>query len=158
MVYDTSDPDWTLVGLNGEYGFAPSNYIEITGETTASRGPVLSDPPLPARPVEPQSSSQQPHSQQSPASSPATSPVQHPAANLASILNKQSTTIPPSMPQRPAQFTPEESEDEDSAPALPQRPPSEQLSPQPPDSRLLQAQSGLPASLLRRHLTGRAEA
>lgn len=28
-VFDTSDPDWTLVGLNGDYGFVPSNYIDI---------------------------------------------------------------------------------------------------------------------------------
>ncbi|TQS36410.1 hypothetical protein Golomagni_03142 [Golovinomyces magnicellulatus] len=28
-VFDTSDADWILVGLNGEYGFAPANYIEI---------------------------------------------------------------------------------------------------------------------------------
>ncbi|KAJ4136743.1 cytoskeletal protein binding protein [Fusarium oxysporum] len=28
-VYDTSDPDWILTGLDGEYGFVPSNYIEM---------------------------------------------------------------------------------------------------------------------------------
>ncbi|KAK3072789.1 cytoskeletal protein binding protein, partial [Teratosphaeriaceae sp. CCFEE 6253] len=27
-VYDDTDPDWTLVGAAGEYGFAPANYIE----------------------------------------------------------------------------------------------------------------------------------
>ncbi|KAI5850390.1 SH3 domain-containing protein [Morchella snyderi] len=27
-VYDATDPDWCLVGRNGEYGFAPANYIE----------------------------------------------------------------------------------------------------------------------------------
>lgn len=27
-VYDATDPDWALVGHNGEYGFAPANYIE----------------------------------------------------------------------------------------------------------------------------------
>jgi hypothetical protein len=27
-VYDKSDPDWALVGLNGQYGYAPANYIE----------------------------------------------------------------------------------------------------------------------------------
>jgi len=26
-VFDTSDPNWTLVGVNDEYGFAPANYI-----------------------------------------------------------------------------------------------------------------------------------
>lgn len=27
-VYDATDPDWALVGRDGEYGFAPANYIE----------------------------------------------------------------------------------------------------------------------------------
>ncbi|PSR81601.1 hypothetical protein BD289DRAFT_489168 [Coniella lustricola] len=31
-VYDTSDPDWILVGLNGDYGFVPANYIAV-GDT-----------------------------------------------------------------------------------------------------------------------------
>lgn len=30
-VYDVSDPDWSLVAVDGDYGFAPANYIEITG-------------------------------------------------------------------------------------------------------------------------------
>ncbi|KAK9478217.1 hypothetical protein V1514DRAFT_331945 [Lipomyces japonicus] len=31
-VYDTSDPDWVLVGVREEFGFAPSNYIEYLSE------------------------------------------------------------------------------------------------------------------------------
>ncbi|KAL7268049.1 cytoskeletal protein binding protein [Rhizina undulata] len=27
-IYDATDPDWALVGIHGEYGFAPANYIE----------------------------------------------------------------------------------------------------------------------------------
>ncbi|KAJ8101299.1 hypothetical protein POJ06DRAFT_93964 [Lipomyces tetrasporus] len=34
-VYDTSDPDWVLVGVRDEYGFAPSNYIEFISEEAA---------------------------------------------------------------------------------------------------------------------------
>ncbi|KAK9373055.1 uncharacterized protein V1513DRAFT_450529 [Lipomyces chichibuensis] len=34
-VYDTSDPDWVLVGVRDEFGFAPSNYIEFISEETA---------------------------------------------------------------------------------------------------------------------------
>ncbi|RMX98189.1 hypothetical protein D0868_10230, partial [Hortaea werneckii] len=30
-VYDESDPDWTLVGSRGQYGFAPAIYIETGG-------------------------------------------------------------------------------------------------------------------------------
>ncbi|CAI4213668.1 unnamed protein product [Parascedosporium putredinis] len=30
-VFDTSDPDWILVGLEDDFGFAPANYIELDG-------------------------------------------------------------------------------------------------------------------------------
>src|SRR5690606_36025779 len=44
-VYDSSDPNWTLVGHKGEYGFAPSNYIELTGDDAAqTSGPSPSAP------------------------------------------------------------------------------------------------------------------
>src|SRR5271155_1259790 len=48
-VYDTSDPDWTLVGLDGEFGFAPSNYIEIVSEAEQKPAPAAAIPPLPER-------------------------------------------------------------------------------------------------------------
>lgn len=39
-VYDTSDPEWALAGLNGQFGFAPANYIELASahatQTTAA--------------------------------------------------------------------------------------------------------------------------
>ncbi|KLO98203.1 cytoskeleton assembly control protein SLA1 [Fusarium fujikuroi] len=52
-VYDTSDPDWILTGLDGEYGFVPSNYIEMGAP--ADEPPEVEDEPvrsptLPARP------------------------------------------------------------------------------------------------------------
>ena len=34
-VYDTSDPDWILVGLDGEFGFVPANYIDMDGDGVA---------------------------------------------------------------------------------------------------------------------------
>ncbi|KAK9466417.1 hypothetical protein V1512DRAFT_263569 [Lipomyces arxii] len=48
-VYDTSDPDWVLVGIRDEYGFAPSNYIEYISEETAQALTVqnASAPPTP---------------------------------------------------------------------------------------------------------------
>ncbi|KAJ5372096.1 hypothetical protein N7517_004102 [Penicillium concentricum] len=52
MVYDTSDPDWTLVGTNSEYGFAPSNYIEIIEDASAATivpPHLLFEPSLPRR-------------------------------------------------------------------------------------------------------------
>ncbi|KZF23875.1 hypothetical protein L228DRAFT_267833 [Xylona heveae TC161] len=129
-VYDTSDPDWTLIGLNGEYGFAPANYIEIS--ESAPRHP-------PASVVE-----QQPDHTRSASLSSAGSPLQSPAAALADIIHRkasepaiaaQSPAAPQyssmSPPSRPADYTPEESDDEVTppAPVLPQRPQSLQISP-----------------------------
>ncbi len=122
-VYDTSDPDWTLVGLDGEYGFAPSNYIEV----------LESAPPTPARPkaASAQNEIHQPPTPVSPGS-----PAQSPAAAIAGII--QQKTGPSSPPANhsqtssaKAQYTPEESEDEREAhaPSLPRRPPSETASP-----------------------------
>ncbi|KKY16427.1 putative cytoskeleton assembly control protein sla1 [Phaeomoniella chlamydospora] len=117
-VYDTSDPDWTLVGVNEDFGFAPSNYIEI-GEAAQSA------PPLEPEPV------------QTPPSPEPSPPVSSgPAAALARALGGQNgvpaTSSPPairSLPPR-TQYTPEPSEEpEEEPPALPRRPPSEQISP-----------------------------
>ncbi|KAL1835654.1 hypothetical protein VTJ49DRAFT_6264 [Mycothermus thermophilus] len=53
-VYDTSDPDWILVGHNGDYGFVPANYIEMMGvdskeQEAEEEPPAPAPPPLPAR-------------------------------------------------------------------------------------------------------------
>ena len=131
LVYDTVDPDWTLVGLNGEYGFAPANYIEILGEV-GQRSPASPvSPQLPSRTTEAVLSS-----------SPdvkATSPP-GPAAALAGIMRKQTTDLgsnatssadsPPlyaDASRRRPQYTPEDSDDEPTSPpppSLPQRAPS----------------------------------
>lgn len=138
-VYDTSDPDWTLVGVNGDYGFAPSNYIDLDA---ADDMPAPS-PPLPARPAAPQAppapaiyEDEEPEPE---------SPVQSPAAALAGIIQKKSEqqaqaprapiSPPPNVsaaPPRRVQFTPETEDDEEvPPPRLPARPPSEQFSPPP---------------------------
>ncbi len=120
-VYDTSDPDWTLVGIGDDFGFAPTNYIQISDAARASptipssrqSAPVALEPEAPASPVSPARS------------------VDSPAANLARVLGGQAPTSPtaarpiPSPPR--VQFTPEASDDEESAPALPQRPPSQSI-------------------------------
>ena len=128
MVYDTSDPDWTLVGLNGEYGFAPANYIEITGGAAGPKSPTpLLSPRLPVRDV----AIDQPSSPDSPVS-----PPQSPAAALAGIMHKQANTPSPNIqgsgpsghfPHNRSQYTPEESDVDDATPPpplLPQRPAS----------------------------------
>ncbi|KAI9819507.1 MAG: cytoskeletal protein binding protein [Pycnora praestabilis] len=138
FVYDTSDPDWTLVGMNGEYGFAPTNYIEILDRAPTSSPHVASSARAPPQEPEPEA--------------PATpsslgSPTQSPAAALAGIIGRKASSSaptaensraspPPSIslpPRRPA-YTPEASDEEPPsppAPELPQRPASQQYSPSP---------------------------
>ncbi|KAL9600848.1 MAG: hypothetical protein Q9219_002890 [cf. Caloplaca sp. 3 TL-2023] len=127
-VYDTSDQDWTLVGLNGEFGFAPANYIEITG-AAPEKAPESTPSATLARNVEPH---------QPPSSFEPPSP-QGPAAAIAGIMSNKSVPSPvadpsgPSMIDRnippPAQYTSEESDGSPPPPSLPRRPPSRQLSP-----------------------------
>ncbi|KAL6243935.1 cytoskeletal protein binding protein [Rhinocladiella similis] len=122
QVYDTSDPDWTLVGVGDDYGFAPANYIEISGDappTPSSASHRRSIPPAP-----------EPETMSSPAS-PARS-AHDPAANLARVLGGQAPASPSSARQIPmpsrVQLTPDPSDEEEAAPALPQRPPSQHAS------------------------------
>jgi hypothetical protein len=137
-VYDTSDEDWTLAGLKGEYGFVPAIYIEIEE----------SPPPMPSRPrpsadtpsAADSAAQRTLHAPPSPASP--DSSDQSPAAALAGIIQSRSNaarggssgrpipatpavTLPP---RKQVQFTPEESEEEAPAPKLPRRPTNEQVS------------------------------
>ncbi|KAJ4290162.1 cytoskeletal protein binding protein [Collariella sp. IMI 366227] len=66
-VYDTSDPDWILVGHDGEYGFVPANYIELKDggeEEDEVEAPMPAPPPSRADPEqrrpEPASSREEP--------------------------------------------------------------------------------------------------
>lgn len=136
LVYDTSDPDWTLVGLNGEFGFAPANYIELSGEADQKSPASAISPQLPPRETDVGHRS----SFESKAA-----PSSGPAAALAGIMHRQadrtqsniprSIDSPPpntSVPPRRLQYTPEASDEEPPsppAPSLPQRPPSQSLSP-----------------------------
>lgn len=146
-VYDTSDPDWTLVSVDGDYGFAPANYMEIT--STHSPGYVEpASPPLPTRPSVPIS---EPEQQPSPPASPVRDPTT-PNARLANIIGGIKPASPPAtrqvvsppLPQR--QPTPEAS-DEELPPPKPQRPQSQVISP-PPQPRTFEDDdnSGIRAS------------
>lgn len=135
-VYDTSDPDWTLVGLNGEYGFAPANYIEASGAAATEPAP----PAMPSRPRQPEPEHEV--ADEPPTPSSIGTPTQSPAVALAGILaqktgSSSATTTrapisppPTTLPPRQQQFTPAESDDE-APPPMPRRPPSEQISPPP---------------------------
>ena len=122
---DISDPEWTLVGLDGEFGFAPANYIEIIEKTEQKSPPPALSPQSPERDVD----LAQPPSPVSPVRA-------GPAAAIAGIMHRKShsTDAAPasgtSLPPRQPQFTPKDSEEDAAAPSLPQRPPS-QLSPPP---------------------------
>ncbi len=113
------------MGLDGEYGFAPSNYIDITGKAEQSPPEAAMSPQTSERQVEPE----QPSNLVSTART-------GPAAAMAGIMHQKSssTDLPPasiSLPPRRPEFTPEDSDEEPPAPSLPQRPPSQQLSPPP---------------------------
>ncbi|KAJ5154055.1 uncharacterized protein N7500_009494 [Penicillium coprophilum] len=136
MVYDTSDPDWTLVGTNSEYGFAPSNYIEIIEDASAAADvtPSPSARAEPAAPTLPQRPTQTApeETEASPAGSPVDMSHNPAAAAIASIIHKQHAPAettrdeppPPSLPVRPS-YDQAEHREESPPPSLPRRPPSE---------------------------------
>ncbi|PVH99499.1 hypothetical protein DM02DRAFT_711407 [Periconia macrospinosa] len=141
-VYDISDPDWTLVGVDGDYGFAPANYIDI--QEGAAQPAPLASPPLPTRPQVPTINAPDSDDERQPPTPDSPAPVQpSPAAALAGIIQKKSeqssaprSTIspPPAIKpptQKRVQFTPEESDEEIPPPRLPQRPQSTAFSPPP---------------------------
>ncbi|CZT48834.1 related to Actin cytoskeleton-regulatory complex protein sla1 [Rhynchosporium secalis] len=125
-VFDTSDPDWILVGLDREYGFAPANYIEVQEETAQSTRSEAPPPSLPRRPpaaVEDDDSLGSPGSPQSPA--------HNPAAALAGIINQRKASAPVARGS-PAQYTPEASDDDEGPPpSMPARPASQARAPEP---------------------------
>ncbi|KKK16240.1 hypothetical protein ARAM_001789 [Aspergillus rambellii] len=150
VVYDTSDPDWTLVGVNADFGFAPSNYIEILegaaapAHSPASPVPTTTAPaPEPAPPSLPQRPPAVPEAPAADVSEPGPrspiDPVQNPAAAaIADIIHKQHAPssesprdiLPPLPPQsHPSSESPETVGREPSPPppSLPRRPPSEQI-------------------------------
>lgn len=118
------------MGLNGEYGFAPANYIEIVGEVHAGSPPSAFSPHTSQRVGE---------DEDPPTPTYEESPPQSPAAALAGIIHKQSASTSDArqrsssaivgLPSRPPQYTPEASDEEAPPPSLPQRPPSQQTSP-----------------------------
>jgi actin cytoskeleton-regulatory complex protein SLA1 len=125
-VFDTSDPDWILVGFDGEYGFAPANYIELSDDTssTTTRPAAAAES---RRKMSIESNEGQ--------SEPTQSPVHSPAAAIAGIISqRQVSSLPTSrpavaLPPRP-QYTPEVSdEEEQTTPSLPARPQSQSISP-----------------------------
>ncbi|KAK5131914.1 hypothetical protein LTR08_000502 [Meristemomyces frigidus] len=183
-VYDDTDPDWTLVGHAGEYGFAPAIYIEDAAAAASSaaaiptppaavaspprqqralapppsfsRPPALDDGPLPGEADYPD-----PGRGPSPAPEPATA---NPAAGLARIIAQRTGGTQPSptadrgyaSPSLPSrpQYTPEESEEE-GPPPMPQRPQSQSM-PSPPRQQYVAPRIAEPPVVMRSPLVDRA--
>lgn len=140
-VYDVSDPDWTLVAVDGDYGFAPANYIEITGTAAKSQTPQAAIPP--ARSY----ASAEPEQQPSPPASPMHD--HSAAARLANVLGGVAPASPPatrtvvSPPLPLRQPTPEASDDEPAPPPKPQRPQSQSITASPPATYYTDNNSGI---------------
>ena len=119
-VFDTSDPDWILVGLDDEFGFVPSNYIDMSDAADqADQTPPPNAPVLPARP--------QSETIESPSASEtiaATAPAV--AAALASVMAGRAPASPASPQPRTSRSIPSyddhRASDNESSPALPSRP------------------------------------
>ena len=121
QIFDESDPDWVLVGVNGEYGFAPSNYIEKAGSGARPALPVrqASGPSVPTL-----SSAPIPGEEDYDAYNQPESPAVNPAAALAGLIQQrtgQAQSYPTHSAPTPAQYTPEASDDE-APPPMPVRP------------------------------------
>ncbi|KAJ1333737.1 actin cytoskeleton-regulatory complex protein SLA1 [Microdochium nivale] len=132
QVFDATDEDWVLVAYEGEFGFAPANYIEMVNAPSASAR--ASPPPsLPGRPpaapdrvVEAPSSPPLPPRQVSfveDVAPPSPEAPAGPQAALAGVMAGRSAVraSPPSPIQTPSRQQYSESEEEPS-PALPNRP------------------------------------
>ncbi|KAL4927875.1 cytoskeletal protein-binding protein SLA1 [Aspergillus undulatus] len=142
VVYDTSDPDWTLVGVHTDFGFAPSNYIEIIEGSVAQPAqasaspepypPAVAPVSIPAAPSLPQRPEPEPTEEANApiASSPSETAPDNAAAAIASIIHRnhpgtQSPRDVPPPPQPPSE--PAYREPSPPPPQLPRRPPSEAL-------------------------------
>lgn len=109
-----SDPDWILVGLNGDYGFVPANYIDVgegggqpTPEDEAEPEPA--PPSLPTRPPAPAVEDDEPSpplpSRNVPPPEPSSPEGANPAAALANVMGGRAPppalNIPPPPRQAP---------------------------------------------------------
>ncbi|KAK4162127.1 hypothetical protein QBC43DRAFT_336665 [Cladorrhinum sp. PSN259] len=133
-VYDDSDPDWILCGLDGEFGFVPANYIEVQqgvlkqqdAQPTIPTPPPLpvrtpSDAPSPALPPRP------PSEPSNPDPAPTAPAAPNPATMIAGMMAARvgSSSQPPApldLPSRQKQYVAEEDEEDVKSPPLPARP------------------------------------
>ncbi|KAG6010188.1 hypothetical protein E4U21_007665 [Claviceps maximensis] len=130
QVYDTSDPDWILVGLDDEYGFVPANYVHVEEATESQNHATTAARPSP--PLIPQYVAAPEELKTPSIPSPSI-----PATTLSDVLDGRSRTMAeastssPSASPQPARTRARSSEisaseieandNEDKSPALPNR-------------------------------------
>ncbi|PHH58737.1 hypothetical protein CDD81_4731 [Ophiocordyceps australis] len=129
QIFDTSDPDWILAGLDGDFGFVPSNYIEMQATVADEVTPPPSPDAPPVLPARPQSiiAEAEPEPEQQTEASLSRSVSRGPAAALAGVLqNSQNSEQPLQQPQHEhSALARDDNYDDDgslSSPALPARP------------------------------------
>ncbi|KAI1265270.1 hypothetical protein F5Y18DRAFT_417359 [Xylariaceae sp. FL1019] len=149
-VYDSTDPDWILVGYESDYGFVPANYIELGGapdaypdaQQTSHVDPEPEQdseselpPSLPDRPSVPVASLEtmspplptRPLASQDANPSPSPPPPTGPAAALAGVMQGRSSSsaraaTPPPITLPPRYQRPQADDyEEEQSPALPTR-------------------------------------
>ncbi|KAK3337064.1 hypothetical protein B0T19DRAFT_59449 [Cercophora scortea] len=124
-VFDSTDPDWILVGHKGDYGFAPANYIEVADGEDIQAGNAAAAPAPPPLPVRtPTDVASPPLPARNTPSEPRTPVTPNPATALAGVLASRSASsshVPPpiSLPSRQQYVSDEE---ETKSPPLPSRP------------------------------------
>ncbi|KAK3995392.1 actin cytoskeleton-regulatory complex protein sla1 [Cladorrhinum sp. PSN332] len=136
-VYDDTDPDWILVGLDGEYGFVPANYIEVQKGAPKQQdaAPAIpTPPPLPVRtpsdapsPALPPRPPSEPSSPDPTPAAPSAPSAPNPATMMAGMMAARSgsSSHPPApldLPPRQKQYVAEEEEEDVKSPPLPARP------------------------------------
>ncbi|KAI8956978.1 hypothetical protein F5Y11DRAFT_119771 [Daldinia sp. FL1419] len=105
QVYDTTDPDWILVGFEKDYGFVPANYIEM-GAASSAPAPAPAPAPTPAP-----AATRKPEPEVEPEPEPEPEPI-------------PSVPKPPTLPQRTSVSSASAEPEPPQSPPLPDRNPS----------------------------------
>lgn len=105
QVFDTSDPDWILVGFEGDYGFAPANYIEViatASATTPKVEPEVENQPGPVPESEPVAIPKPPSLPVRPPAPVEEVPQSPPLPDRRSSVRSAATPAAPTAPAAPA--------------------------------------------------------
>ncbi|RDA90419.1 hypothetical protein CP533_6963 [Ophiocordyceps camponoti-saundersi (nom. inval.)] len=138
-IFDTSDPDWILAGHDDEYGFVPSNYIEVQTETGLAHTSSYSGAPdLSKRSRSGDISSKTDHrlSPESPESPSTRSRIPPTLTSASPSFAQSGTGKHPSLDERQSISEDHEEDETLQSPSLPSRPQARTLSGQRPSDQL----------------------